>query len=292
MNRSTKVVTLILNWNGVEDTLDCIRSVLDSSYKNNILVVIDNASTESTDDILLHHPSVLLLKNKRNYGYSGGNNIGFRKALELGADYIWVLNNDTKVDKECLSLLVERLDTDGNVGAVSNLILYMDQETCWYAGGVLNNGLSGHHGQGKRVCDIQCPPEIDFLSGCSFLARSSVIKELGGFDEDYFCYSEDVDLSVRIKKRGHKLAYQHDAKVYHKVSASSGHLSSIKIYYKYRNNLLFLKKHRFPFSSRFRWYVSSLRYVLSLTIKHKQPALSVVLLCALWDGTIGKVGER
>jgi GT2 family glycosyltransferase len=289
---SAKIVTLILNWNGLQDTLNCIESVLASTYSNNTLVIIDNNSVESVDEISVRYPDVVLIRNPDNLGYSGGNNIGFGKAIELGADYIWVLNNDTEVDRGCLKILANRLVTDTKAGAVSNLILYMNAEICWYAGGELENGLSSHRGQGARVGDAIAEDHVDFVSGCSFLVRAPVVEELIGFDEDFFCYCEDVDLSVRIKKLGYMLAYEHDAIVYHKVSASSGHLSNTKIYYKYRNKLLFLDKHGFPFASKLRWYVSSLRYVLSLTIKHRRPKLSATLLRALWDGTFHKVGPR
>ena len=131
-----------------------------------------------------------------------------------------------------------------------------------------------------------------FFRDALFFLRLFLIQSINGFDDNFFCYSEDIDISIRIKGAGYRLAYIKDAVVYHKVSASSGHYSKTKIYYKYRNKIYFLKKHRFPYSSTIYWYFISLKYALSLFLKYKRPKLAATILIALFDGTFGRLGKR
>lgn len=289
-----RVAVLVLNWNGLSDTLGCLESLTKITSPPLQIFVIDNHSSESPEPLFERFKQVIPLRNSSNLGYAGGNNVGFRHVCAAGFDYIWVLNNDTRVAADTLTKMVEALESDPALGAVSNLILYMNaaEERVWYGGGILEQGLSRHRGMGLLRKQLSSESETDFLSGCSFLIRRQVIEQVGGFDERYFCYAEDVDLSVRIRQHGWKLGYVPDAVVWHSVSAASGHLSATKIYYKYRNKLLFLKKHRFPLRSVLRWYARSLRYAVSLSIKHKRPDLSVEMLIALWHGTLNHSGKR
>jgi GT2 family glycosyltransferase len=289
-----RIAVLVLNWNGLSDTLACLESLTQVTSPPLHIFVIDNHSSESPEPLFDRFRQVIPLRNSSNLGYAGGNNVGFHHACTAGFDYIWVLNNDTRVAPDALIKMAEALDRDPGLGAVSNLILYMSdaEERVWYAGGILEQGLSRHRGMGWLRSQLSSESGTDFLSGCSFLIRRQVIEQVGGFDERYFCYAEDVDLSVRICQHGWRLGYVPDAVVWHSVSASSGHLSATKIYYKYRNKLLFLKKHRFPLRSMLRWYVRSLRYAVSLWLKHKRPDLSMDMLIALWHGTLNHSGKR
>lgn len=288
------VVIVILNWNGLSYTLSCLQSVYQLEYPCYEIVVVDNASSEPVESVRELFPDTVVIRNDDNLGYAGGNNVGIKYAIERGAKYVWILNNDTVVESDCLLYLVEHLENASEIGAVTNLILYMEDknERCWFGGGIIEGGISVHWGMGQLYCELEEPPRTDYVSGCSFLARVNLMEKLEGFDEDFFCYSEDLDISLRIIKLGYKLGYQFRAVVHHKVSASVGHMSKTKIYYKYRNKIYFLKKHKYPFTAFVHWYATSLRYVISLTVKHHQPALSWTLLIALRDGAIGKLGKR
>lgn len=286
-----KVAIVLLNWDGLTDTLQCLASIANLEYSNYAVVVVDNGSAEDPSSIIQEFPQTLLIRNKENEGFCRGNNIGISKAAALGADYCWILNNDTEVASDSLGKLVAVLDRERGVAAVTNRIDYFyDKRLCWFAGGIFRNGLPAHRGFFAE--NVQSDSfATEYLSGCSFLARTSVLQAMQGFDEKYFCYNEDIDLSVRLVRRGLGIGYVNDAVVWHKVSRSTGETSPIKLYYKHRNMLYFLGKFCFPSSSRRRWWKISLRYAASLVVKHRKPRAAWYLVRGLRDAVIGRMGR-
>ena len=117
------------------------------------------------------------------------------------------------------------------------------------------------------------------------------MEEVGGFDEKYFCYVEDVDLSLQLRKFGYQIAYVPDAIVWHKVSKSTGKYSPIKLYYKHRNMLYFLKKFEFPKHVAIQWWASSIRFIISLILKHRRSKAAWYLAKGLLDSVHGKMGK-
>lgn len=198
----------------------------------------------------------IVIDNSRiNLGFTGGNNQGIRQALKWGADAVWLLNDDVKVDKYALSELVKSI-YDVQVGAaVPKIYFYPGFEfhkeryskrelgkVIWYAGGEIDwdNVIGVHrgvdevdHGQFDRK------KEVGFATGCSMVITRRALEKVGLLDEKYFMYLEDLDYSERIKKAGFKIIYEPKAIVWHKNAQSSGVGSDLNDYFFTRNRLLF-----------------------------------------------------
>lgn len=242
MNRSPAglVYVVVLNWNGWRDTLKCIESLYLSDYGNFQLVVVDNASTdESISRISQEYPEVLVLQSPENKGYSGGNNIGIKHALAHGADYVWVLNNDTTVKSNCLSRMVDVARSDPEVGAVGSIILQQggsEKIQAWGGGNV--DFIFG------RSFHATSESDIDYITGASILIAKSALQDVGLFDENsFFMYWEDADLGFRLKKSGWIIKVAGGAIVYHKVSASIGVGSPEMIKYFNCSSVKFFQRH-------------------------------------------------
>jgi len=252
----SSVYAIIVNWNRKTDTLRCLSSLekVRNTYQTVSVVVVDNGSTDgSIREIADKFPWVRCIEAGKNLGFAGGNNIGITYGEEQKAEYLWFLNNDTVVDKNVLRALVSFRDP--SVGAVgSKIYFYKGCEfhknrykkrdlgnVLWYAGGTIdwNNMLASHRGV-DEVDRGQYDREVktDFITGCSFFIRTSVIHQIGLMDESYFMYMEDLDFSLRIQRRGFKTVYNPASIVWHKnASSSGGPGSSLHEYYQTRNRL-------------------------------------------------------
>ena len=228
---STAVVFAVtLNWNRPQDTLLCLASLQAQSYPALRLVVVDNGSTDdSVAQIRAAFPDVAVIENGRNAGFAGGMNPGIRYALEQGADYVFALNNDTTLDPQAIRLLVERLEHQApgeRLGLVAPLIYYHAEPTrVWSLGGHLHPLTLEVTEQGRGQIDngqwgawFAC----DFVAGCAMLVPRHVWQEVGLFDEGFFMYYEDVDFCLRLRRAGYGLGTLTAAKMWHKVSLSSG----------------------------------------------------------------------
>lgn len=258
-----KVFIVILNFNGWQNTIECLFSLSKLDIPKNIVVesiVVDNASSDnSVRKIKEEFPKLVMIENQANLGFTGGNNEGIRMALSSGADFVMLLNNDTIVHSDLVKNLLEPLDHDDVGGVVPKIYFekgyefhknrYKDQErgkVIWYAGGKMDWGnLIGKnigvdevdHGQfGIRM-------EVELATGCCFMIRSNVLENVGLFDDRYFLYYEDADFSQRMRRAGYKIIYEPDAKVWHKNAGSSGVGSNLHDYYITRNRLLFGMKY-------------------------------------------------
>ncbi len=290
----TRVAIILINWNGLQDTLACLGSLATQSYRNCTTIVVDNHSSEDISVIVENYPDVVVIQNSENLGFCGANNIGINKAAELGAEYCWILNNDTEVAPDCLAHLVKALDSDPDVAAVAHPIVYYDDRRLfWFSGGIFRHGLPKHRDYMAPIAETGFgDATTEYLTGCSFLARTGVLEELGGFDESYFCYVEDVDLSIRIKERGHGIGYVPEAVVWHKVSRSTGgDRSPIKLYYKHRNMIYFLTKFKRPVGAKMRWWFWSARISVAVALKHRRPKAAWYLIRGLVHGATGRMGR-
>ncbi len=256
-----KVTIIILNWNRAKDTLECLESLKKMSLGDCRLsvLVVDNASIDYSVEKLRTYQKANrfeLLINKSNLGFAGGNNVGIRYALERGADYVMVLNNDTRVDPLLVTRIIEVAEKYPDFGAASPKIYFEKGyefhkkrykkvdlgKVIWYAGGKIDwNNVYGvargvdevDKGQFERVEDT------DFATGTCMLLSRKALREVGMFNERYFMYYEDTELSVRMKKNGYKVLYVPKASVWHKVAQSSGIGSELNDYFITRNRLLF-----------------------------------------------------
>lgn len=217
-----RVWAIVLTHGGAERlTGDCIESLLASSYGNLGVLLVDNASRDgSTQRLRERFPGIGYLNTGGNFGYTGGNNRGIAWALEHGADYVMVLNNDTTLDADCVSRLVETAERTPQTGCVSPKILYHAlPDHIWYGGGDLDRTKAiGTHRREMALDDPTEPPrteDITFATGCCMLLPAPVVRSVGAFEESFFIYCEDAELSARLLKSGYRLLYQPAARMYH-----------------------------------------------------------------------------
>lgn len=234
-----KVFILLLNWNGWKDTLECLASLQQLLYDNFEVVVLDNASTnDSVARIQEAYPTIRLIETGANMGFSKGNNVGIHYALKQGADYVWLLNNDTIVDPSCLSAMLKQAEDDPRAGAIGSMLYYMDNPDRLQAwGGGRVNLWSG------RPRLVTKPEPLDYISGASLLIRRKVLDTVGMLHEGYFMYWEDVDYGFILRKAGWQLAVAEKARIWHKDSSSTGRNSPRLDYYFSAALITFLKRH-------------------------------------------------
>jgi len=184
---------------------------------------------------------MILIQTGANLGYAGGNNVGIRYALKHKAEYVWLLNNDTVVDKVSLGALVSTAIRDSKVGAVGSVLYYFDEPCCIqvWGGGKVNRwlGISRHW---VRPTPRQ---KIDYIVGASMLLSSAALKKVGLLDEAYFMYWEDTDLSFRLRRAGYRLDVAVEVKIWHKESATLGKKSSVLDIYFNTSAVHFFSQH-------------------------------------------------
>ena len=269
MHKSVGVV--LLNWNGVELTIACIESLLCGLLIPDHIVVVDNASTDGSADMIeAKFQQVQIIRNAENLGFAGGNNIGIQQLIKQNVDYIWVLNNDTEIDKKCLDELVKFMAGEPGVSGCCGKILYDNpHDKIWYAGATLNKYTLKSKHRGELEIDkgqYNDPDATPFITGCCMFVRKLAWKCVGGFDEQFFAYSEDLDWCLRAGNLGLKLRYVPRAIIYHKVSAtfkktttqkSGGTSSPFAIYLVSRNRMFLIRKHA---KNGFQFLVSTILY--------------------------------
>jgi GT2 family glycosyltransferase len=190
-------------------------------YNNWKVLVLDNGSTDSSvQRIREKHPEVEIMELGENLGFAKGNNAGIRAALERGAEYVWLLNNDTTVDPKALRAMVEKAEGDPGIGAVGSAIYYAaDRERLQaWGGGWVNFWLGRPRHFMRPVAD----EKIQFLTGASLLLRRKTLESIGFLDEGFFLYWEDADYCFRLRNAGLKLAVAGNSRVWHKESATVG----------------------------------------------------------------------
>jgi GT2 family glycosyltransferase len=236
------VAVVVLSWNGREDTLGCLASLADVDWPNLTAIVVDNGSTDGTSEAVRElFPEVEIVRTDENLGFAEGNNVGMRRALELGADHVLVLNNDVEVDPGFVRPLVEEARRRPDAGALCSKILYMDpHDLIWFAGATFDP-RSGYNGRqvGYRERDdgrFDEVTETDRACGAAMLVPRHVLEQIGLFDADLFFYSEDVDWSLRAHRAGYRHYVVPASKLWHKVSVTSGGENSpTTLYYGVRN---------------------------------------------------------
>ncbi|MEM7034124.1 MAG: glycosyltransferase family 2 protein [Chloroflexota bacterium] len=267
--KNPHIFIIVLNWNRPDDTIACIDSLQQLHYQHVQIVVADNGSTDdSVQRIRAYSDQVAIVENEENLGFAGGNNQGIKYALQQGADYIMLLNNDTVVAPDMVDHLLQAFHSDSNLGLVGPSIYYMDQpEDLWFTGMnfPFNIYFIGRH---LLVYAKEAEKKIDvgFISGCCMLIKTSVIEKVGMLNEDYFMYYEDLDFCLQVQYGGFTLAYISAAKMWHKVSASSGGKSSpMKQYYQVKSSIFFFRQH-----------VKGIRLVISIALRLGHASITVL----------------
>ena len=200
------VTIIVLNWNGKDLTLECLDSLYKVNYSNYNILVVDNKSSDgSVESFHKQYPNISVLELDKNYGYAEGNNRGFIYLNNDKPDYVIFLNNDTIVDKDFINPLISPLISNKNIYQTAPKIYYQNnKELIWYAGGNVNLWTGGVSHRGIRQYDkdkFNIEGKTEYATGCCFSMRYEDFKEIGGFDQNFPMYSEDVDLSLSIRDR-------------------------------------------------------------------------------------------
>ncbi len=244
------VYVIVVNWNNVEDTVQCLQSLSRVKFSGMRVMIVDNGSTDnSAEHIRQCFSRYAILELDSNRGFGGGCNAGHERALEEGADYVVFLNNDTVVDPEFLEPLIAPLRMNGGVAVTVPRIYFMaSPDRIWYAGGEVNllTGRIAHRGIRERDSErFEVSFDTGYATGCCLAMRTGDFSDAGGFDPAFHMYGEDVDLSLRIRKSGERILYVPVSRVWHRVSASgSGELDVSKLWRKSLSMLRLLVKHR------------------------------------------------
>jgi len=285
---------IILNWNGTADTLECLRSttkLIDVNYR---IYVIDNGSTTSCkEEVQSAFPFVNFVELPENRGFAGGVNVGIKVALADGADYVWLLNNDTVVEKATLRNLLKIAEMHPCFGIIGSKVLRYDNRAIIdHAGGKLYPwiGKTKHIGSGETdLGQYNSIRAVDYVTGCSLLAKRSVIEEVGLLPEIYFLYFEETEWCVRASRNGWKIIYATESRVYHKVGNSIGKESPRIAYYFARNSLLFIRRNfplLLPLSILWWPLYFAINHIIKQRFCHLKCALSG--LCDYLKGIVGK----
>ncbi len=230
MSSSPHIAVIILNWNGLEDTLECLESLQKQSYKNTSVYIVDNASTKDELKIIEQKmSSIIAIQSDSNLGFAGGNNLGIKKALEKDADWIFLLNNDTVVDPDFLTKAISFTEKHPKTGIVATtMVNYYKRDILDNTGhDLLSNGDTvprnrNHLLSSLRGANGDAAISMSIMGACAGAAlyTADMLKKIGLLDDDFFLNYEDADLSLRAIVQGWECYHCPDSIVYHKINAS------------------------------------------------------------------------
>lgn len=279
INDNPLVYIVIVNYNGYEDTIECIKSLEKIEYDNYKVIIIDNNSTNNSEKIMIQKlPQYNIIQTGKNIGFAGANNIGIKYALTNNSDYVLLLNNDTIVDKFFLNNLIKNVGSKERVGiSTGKIYYYSDKKKLWYGGGSIYGikGIGNHKYYNKEDNDNNNHEKyITFASGCFMLLSKEMIKDVGYLNEDYFMYYEDVDYCKKVLNKGYKILYCPKSIIYHKISSSIGSGSELSQYYKTRNVGIYIRSNLHGLEMIF-WYLFYINkfFVKALLFKQNNKAV-------------------
>ena len=285
------VSIVIVNWNGINDTCVALDSIQKLHAKDIHLdtIVVDNGSTnDSVSTLKKKYSWVRLLEMGKNLGFTGGNNVGIKAALDEGADFVWLLNNDTYIHPDSIFLL--DAFKDPQVGIAGSKIYFAKGheyhksryspadrgKVLWYAGGKIDwrNMYASHRGVDEVDRGQYDQVEsTEFVTGCSMMIASGVFKRVGLLDDAYYLYLEDVDFSLRVKRAGFKLVYYPKSVVWHVNAGSTGGPGNpVHEYYQTRNRLLAGMRYA-PLRTKLALIKESLRFLFTASAVKRQAIL-------------------
>jgi GT2 family glycosyltransferase len=291
-----RVAAVITNWNGGEENLACIDSILAQGIEPNDIVFVDNASVDgSPDQVEQRYPGLVVLRMTENTGYAEASNCGARHALAAGADAILLVNNDAALTAGMLALLLEAFEEHPEVGIVGPRVLYKDRvDLLWSAGGALTwrqnlSTLLGHDRLDAERWRID--RDVDYIPGCVMLIRQAVLDEVGLLDPKFFAYMEDIDYCLRARDAGFRVRMIGRAAALHRVShTTGGGYNPRRKYMMGVNSIWFLRRHARPHQwlRFFVFDVASLPFLWigSLYVGRSRAVLGKAL--GIWDGLRGK----
>ena len=294
--RKPSVAIVLVNWNNRQDTLDCLESLAAMDFPEYGIILVDNGSTDGSIEIFRARDDVDFIENGENLGIARANNVGIARARERGFDCIMLLNNDTVVAPDMLSILVGELESDPRVGVVGPKMYYHSEpDVIWFAGGVIMpwRGDCAHVGyeeKDKGQHDVQ--EETDYITSCCMLARTSLYTELGGIDPYYFIYFDETDFCLRAVRAGHRVLYVPRARLWHKVSRSMGGVGSARYWHHYMRSRVYFIRKFYPWPNRvvsYLWiFLHDLPRCMLRFLRGRAFDRVPAYLGGLWRGLTGK----
>lgn len=289
-----KVAIILLNWNGKEDTLECLESLKHITYLNYEILLVDNGSNDwSVMCFKEQYPGMEIIENGENLGFAEGNNVGIRRAMDKGANYILLLNNDTVVDPEFLGELVKVGEKDEKIGIMGPTVYYYSDQNriqsagvklCWNTG--KQNILRSNEIDDGQINEIK---EVDYVGGCALLAKIELFENIGYLNSEYFAYWEETDLCRRGYKAGYKTVYVPKSKIWHKISQSAGKINGFFIYHITRNMFWFMRQHatKIQFISYLLYFFGfSFWFTSSIYVYHRNIVGLLFFLRGVKDGIV------
>ena len=288
------IVAVVLNTNRRDDTLACLASLERLDYPARTVLVLDNASTDGSNEaIRAAHPDVRILPLTDNRGYAGNNNVGIAAALEMGADWVLVLNEDTILDPACFTEMIRAAAPDAAIGIVGPMVYHHDEPTVIQsAGGRIDGAWHAWH-TGQNEDDrgqFPAPRPVDWISGCAILVRRAVIEQVGPLDDRFFYYWEETEWCVRAARAGWGVLHVPGAKLWHKGVTRHYRPGPNVAYYNTRNHLLLMAKHGASRAARARTWLSLARTLVSYTIRARQDRRAS--RDAIWWGAVDYLRGR
>lgn len=286
-----RILCCIINWNGLNDTVECLESVLELDYPSYDILVVDNGSVHDEADAIRRRfgNRVVALRSPRNEGFAGGANQGISYAKERGYEYILILNNDCTVAPDLLSELEQTFASASNVAVVGPAVCYHDERDVVSSAGVMFRmcmASARRLGVGLSLDKLpKTPYDVDFVDGSCMLVSIAAINSVGPLDPIFFVYWEETDWCVRFRQRGLRVLCAPSTKVWHKRWRSAGGFYSELYLYAYlRNQLLFMRRN----SRKFCTFPRCLAYVhlalasLASSVLHRRTEGPTVLMRLIW----------
>lgn len=284
---------VLVNYNGEKYQNECVQSILDSSYKNYRIIIVDNNSTDKSMLLLnkFDDDRIVCIYEDENGGVAKGNNIGIKKSMELGCSYTLLLNNDTVLNRDTIEKLYLGM---GEQKVAVPLILFYNTDLIWYGGGefVRYKCVTKHLYYAKSFKSISYSDFYNYAPTCCMLIDNTIFEQIGYMDENYFLYFDDADFCIRLLKNGIKIKFCRDSILFHKVSLSTGgKVSKISVYYENRNRYYFYNKHKDFFSSISYLYFNTTRYIKYIIglVKNSNDRL---IFKAIQDYKCGNMGRN
>ena len=290
------VWAVVVNWNGRDVLEPCLRTLLASSYSNLSVLVVDNASSDGSAQFVRDEfPSVRVAEQSSNLGFAAGVNAGLEYTLDEGADYVLLLNNDIELDGNAVSALVEAALAHPSSAFVGPMIYYADRPSViWSAGGAVSFWTGNIRHVGLREEDAGQyvgVMEVDYVTACAVLASAEAVRTVGPMDEGYYMYNEDTDWCVRARDAGFDVLFAPSARIWHKVSMSSGGgLTPFKIYHRLRSTLRFFSLHARPYH----WFgivpltvVRTIGFAVRELVRGRGANVAAIVR-SLWDSMTGR----
>jgi len=299
-NSTPHVAVIILHWGPVEVTARCVHSLARVSFPGRTtLFLIDNtrclnhslAGSVAPLEIEVYRPD-------RNLGFAKGCAWGISRAMEHGADFILLLNNDVVVEPLFLDALLRAADQSPQAGVLCpQIVSRADPRKLWYAGGTFSlwSGIPSQETRLRRATPLRGQPrEVDYATGCAMLIKPAVVRAVGSFDPQFFMYCEDLEFSLRVRRAGFKILFVPASLVHHAVTDETDR-ASLRIYYSTRNLLEVMRRHAawyhwpgFVVNFLVRW----LGFFTVLACVRRRPQFIQALACGALDFMRGRLGEK